>query len=76
MIAVGDSSGNISIFDVKRPDYSPLQDSKELEGKHTDVIWDLQWVDKAEKGETLVSIAGDGKVIEWSMKGLEFNELM
>lgn len=77
MIAVGDSSGNISIFDVKRNDNAPLCDSRELEGKHTDVIWEIQWVDKAEKGETLVSIAGDGKVIEWSMKkGLEFNELM
>ena len=34
-------------------------------------------MDKEGKGEALVSISGDGRVIEWSMKkGLEFTELM
>jgi len=47
-----------------------------LEGKHSDIIWELQWVDR-DKGESLVSISGDGRVIEWSMKkGLEFTNLM
>lgn len=62
---------------MKRKDNPLICDSWEIEGKHTDIIWEIQWVDKAEKGETLVSISGDGRVIEWSMKkGLEFNELM
>jgi hypothetical protein len=34
-------------------------------------------VDRDSKGESLVSVSGDGRVIEWSMKkGLEFTELM
>jgi hypothetical protein len=29
------------------------------------------------KSESLISISGDGRIIEWSMKkGLEYNELM
>lgn len=44
--------------------------------KHTDIVWEVQWVDKSTKGEFLVSISGDGRVIEWSMKkGLELTEL-
>ena len=77
LIAVGDSMGNISIYDVKKAENAPVAESKDIEGKHTDIIWELHWVDRGEKGETLVSISGDGKVIEWSMKkGLEFTELM
>lgn len=61
IIATGDSLGNIAIYDVKRKDSNlPLCDSREIEGKHTDIVWEIQWVDKAEKGETLVSISGDG----------------
>lgn len=34
-------------------------------------------MDRESKGESLVSVSGDGRVIEWSMKkGLEFTELM
>jgi len=76
LIAVGDSHGNISIFNVKSNDKHPIADSKDIEGKHTDIIWEIQWVDREAKGESLVSISGDGRVIEWSMKkGLEFIEL-
>jgi hypothetical protein len=33
-------------------------------------------VTRENKGEFLVSISGDGRIIEWSMKkGLELNEL-
>ena len=77
LIAVGDSHGNIAIYSIKNSDSKPIAESKDLEGKHTDIIWELKWVEKDGKGETLVSISGDGRVIEWSMKkGLEFTELM
>lgn len=38
----------------------------------------VQWVNKGvERGETLVSISTDGRVVEWSMKkGLSFSPLM
>ncbi len=73
---MGDSHGNIAIYNVRGNDSKPLFDSKDLEGKHTDIIWELQWIEKKDKGEFLVSISGDGRIIEWSMKkGLEFTEL-
>lgn len=38
----------------------------------------VKWVNKGvERGETLVSISTDGRVVEWSMKkGLSFSPLM
>jgi dynein intermediate chain 4, axonemal len=76
LIAVGDSHGNIAIYNVRGTDMKPIAESKDLDGKHTDVIWELQWVEKKDKGEFLISISGDGRIIEWSMKkGLEFTEL-
>jgi hypothetical protein len=77
LIAVGDSHGNIAIYNIRTNDSKPIAESKDLEGKHTDIVWEIQWVDRESKGESLVSVAGDGRVIEWSMKkGLEFTELM
>jgi len=76
LIAVGDSQGSIAIFNVCKPDNKPIADSKDLEGKHTDIVWQVQWVER-EKGEVLISVSGDGRVIEWTIKkGLEFTELM
>lgn len=76
LIAIGDSHGNIAIFNIRSDDTKPIYDSKDLEGKHTDIIWELQWVDKEAKPEALVSISGDGRVLEWSMKkGLEMTDL-
>ena len=44
--------------------------------KHTDIVWEIQWIYKEGKEETLVSVSGDGRVIEWSLrKGLECAEL-
>ena len=76
-MAVGDSHGNIQIFNLMDEDSSkPMVESKELEGRHTEIIWELQWVHRENKGEFLISISGDGRIIEWSMnKGLELNEL-
>ena len=76
MIAVGDSHGNIAVFNVKGDSTEPIVQSRDLEGRHTEIIWELQWVTRENKGEFLVSISGDGRIIEWSMKkGLELNEL-
>lgn len=76
-LAVGDSVGGIMIFDVQSDEGTPIADSREIDEKHTDIIWELTWVEKPSKGECIVSISGDGRVIEWNLKkGLEFNELM
>lgn len=75
-IAAGDSHGNIQIYNIRSDDLTPIAESKDLEGKHTDIIWELQWVDRDTKGEALVTISGDGRVIDWHMKrGLELLEL-
>lgn len=77
LVAIGDSSGNIAIYNVKSSDTKPIAESKDLEFKHTDIVWDIQWVQRENKGESLISISGDGKIIEWSLrKGLEYTELM
>lgn len=77
LVAIGDSGGNIAIYNVKASDVKPIAESKDLQDKHTDVVWDIQWVQRENKGESLVSISGDGKIIEWSLrKGLEYSELM
>lgn len=50
--------------------------SRDLDGRHTEIIWELHWVQREGKGESLISISGDGRIIEWSMKkGLELTEL-
>lgn len=77
LIACGDSMGSIMIFDSQSDDEIPIADSREIDEKHTDIVWDVKWVEKQSKDECLVSVSGDGRVIEWSLKkGLEFNELM
>jgi len=49
-------------------------------GKHYDPVWDMKWVererilgDEQSKGEILVTISTDGRVIQWNLKhGLEY----
>ena len=49
-----------------------------LAEKHMDPVWLVKWVNKgAERGEALVSISTDGRVVEWGMKkGLASTTLM
>ena len=77
MVAVGDSHGNISIFNVRDTENSlPFASSKDIANKHTDIIWEIQWVTRDNKAEALISISGDGRIVEWSMKkGLEYSDL-
>jgi len=82
LIATGCYNGVVAIYDIRVPEDRPIADSKLLPGKHLDVVWETQWVPKnssggGDKGETLVSISSDGRVVEWSMKkGLEYQDLM
>jgi len=77
LVAIGDSHGNIAIYNVRSNSTKPIAESKDLEGKHSDIVWEIHWVQRENKGESLISVSGDGRVIEWSLKkGLEFTELM
>lgn len=79
LLAVGLYDGTVCIFDVRKQDSKPILESAHSSGgKHTDPVWQLAWVDQgAERGEVLVSISTDGRVIQWNMKkGLEHVPLM
>eukprot|EP00743_Colponemidia_sp_Colp-15_P002272 GILK01002462.1.p1 GENE.GILK01002462.1~~GILK01002462.1.p1 ORF type:complete len:844 (-),score=167.91 GILK01002462.1:272-2803(-) len=78
LLAAGFYDGVVAIYDVRKPDNKPVLDNAQLAGKHSDTVWEVQWVDRgSEKGEALVSISTDGRVVEWSMKkGLEHTDLM
>lgn len=41
LIAVGDSHGNIAIYNIRTSDSKPIAESKDLEGKHTDIVWEV-----------------------------------
>ena len=77
LVACGDSHGNISIFNVRDTESNaPFASSKDIPNKHTDIIWEIQWVQRENKAEALISISGDGRIVEWSMKkGLEYTDL-
>ena len=77
LIAAGAYDGSVAIFDLRNSDRKPLLSSSNSIGKHSDAVYEIQWIDKEGKGETLISISGDGKVIEWSMKkGLDYTNLI
>eukprot|EP00359_Climacostomum_virens_P008697 CAMPEP_0204920000 /NCGR_PEP_ID=MMETSP1397-20131031/17134_1 /ASSEMBLY_ACC=CAM_ASM_000891 /TAXON_ID=49980 /ORGANISM="Climacostomum Climacostomum virens, Strain Stock W-24" /LENGTH=800 /DNA_ID=CAMNT_0052093647 /DNA_START=997 /DNA_END=3396 /DNA_ORIENTATION=- len=76
IIAVGCYDGVVAIYDVRQKESKPIADSSEVAGKHIDIVWETQWV-SMEKGESLVSIGADGRVVEWSIKkGLEYYDLL
>jgi WD40 repeat protein len=79
-VAVGDSHGNIAIYNIQKcvttGNCSPDHESKNVENKHNDIVWEVKWITRSEREETLVSISGDGRIIEWSLrKGLELTDL-
>ncbi len=76
LLATGTYDGVVAIYDLRKKDGKPVAENKELKAKHSDAIWEVHWVGKgskgSEKGEGLVSISSDGRIVEWSMKkGLE-----
>jgi len=79
LLAAGLYDGTVCIYDVRKKDEEkPMLESGHTNGKHTDPVWGLKWVDQgADKGEVLVSISTDGRVTQWNMKkGLENQDLM
>eukprot|EP01028_Stygiella_incarcerata_P006955 TRINITY_DN2838_c0_g2_i1.p1 TRINITY_DN2838_c0_g2~~TRINITY_DN2838_c0_g2_i1.p1 ORF type:complete len:579 (-),score=208.93 TRINITY_DN2838_c0_g2_i1:424-2160(-) len=78
VLGAGLRDGTLAIFDIrKKGDEEVLKSSLDM-GQHMDAVWEVQWVDKgSDRGEKLVSISGDGRVCEWSIKkGLERVDLM
>lgn len=81
LIAAGTIDGIVAVWDIRRKSDKPITENKELPGKHSDSVWEVQWIGKGAKGtdkvESLVSISSDSRIAEWSMKkGLEYTNLM
>ena len=84
-MACGTYDGVVAIYDIRKKDGKPVaenKENKEINGKHSDAIWEVHWVGKGGKSndkgqEGLISISSDGRIVEWSMKkGLEYTDLM
>lgn len=77
LLAAGFKGGELAIYDCRSKSNNPILTSFDLDNKHLDDIFELEWIDKGlNKGESLVSIGGDCKVFEWNIKkGLESAEL-
>lgn len=79
LLAVGLYDGGIAIYDGRVVQGGePVLEATHQSGKHSDPVWQVEWVDRgSERGEALVSVSSDGRVVEWSTsKGLEHTELM
>ncbi len=94
LLAVGLLDGSIMIYDLRKRQNTPVLQNGYVsflvlysltilllcrEIQHHDPVWDLKWVDRgAERGESLVSVSTDGRILMWDIKkGLEVrSELM
>jgi len=77
ILAVGLYDGSIGIYDTRDKDTEPIMKADFDTGQHTDPVWKVKWVDFGDRGETLVSISTDSKVVRWTTsKGLERTLLM
>ncbi|XP_053549195.1 dynein axonemal intermediate chain 4 [Bombina bombina] len=83
LLAVGMYNGTVAIYDVQNKDCAPLLDSSDNPHGHASPVWQLKWImqDKPSlgevKGEILVSISADGRIIKWNIrKGLDCIDLM
>uniref|UniRef100_A0A7S1NDI3 Dynein axonemal intermediate chain 4 n=1 Tax=Eutreptiella gymnastica TaxID=73025 RepID=A0A7S1NDI3_9EUGL len=78
LLAVGHADGALALYDVRKAGNAPILKSTVSGGQHTGTIWQCKWVLKGkDRGESLVSIAADGRVTDWSIKkGLECTNLL
>jgi WD40 repeat protein len=77
MLAIGCYDGTLAVFDAGRVleggPTTPTVVSERSLGAHTEPVWQLQWLPRADvtDGQVLVSISTDGRVCEWvSKKGV------
>jgi len=80
MLAVGCTDGIVCVYNVRDRSDQPILDSFDCPDKHACAVWQLKWIERenaAEKSERLISVAADGRVVEWLIrKGLECTDLM
>jgi len=73
LLAVGNTDGTLALYDVRKHGNTPALKTTVSTGQHTGTIWEVKWVERGKgRGENLISISADGRVLEWSIKkGLE-----
>lgn len=77
LLGAGMYDGTIAIYDLALESNAPAVDSSQAIAQHKDAVWQVKWVDRGEKGEVLVSMSTDGRVMEWSLKkGISSKEIM
>ena len=81
LLAVGLYNGVTLIYNVARESSTVAIDSYDSPGKHGGPVWALEWVERErggdERGEVLISVSHDGRVVQWTMrKGFESLDLM
>ena len=65
MIATGSCDGVVAIYDVRKKGDKPAAESSQMLEKHIDTVWEVKWHDQgSEKGENLISISSDGRIVE------------
>jgi len=82
LLAVGCTDGTVCVYNVRSREDAAILDSFDCPGKHASPVWQLKWIERDNheadnNNERLVSVAADGRVVEWSIrKGLECTDLM
>lgn len=68
LLAVGNTEGRIVIYDIRKDTNIPAIKTTLTSGQHTGAVWELKWVARRkERGEFLLSISGDGRVVQWAV---------
>jgi hypothetical protein len=78
LIATGHYDGTVAVFDTRNEEDKPVLESGQTTSKHTDAVWQVQWINKPGRdGELIVSISTDGRVTAWDVKkGITSTPLM
>jgi len=78
LIATGCQDGVVAIYDLRTKSDRPVAESSQMLEKHIDSVWEVKWHEQgSEKGENLISVSSDGRIVEWSItKGLECRDLL
>ncbi|XP_072540329.1 dynein axonemal intermediate chain 4 [Salminus brasiliensis] len=70
-LAVGMHDGSIAVYNVQCSEKTPIIDSSHCAHKHMGPVWQVKWINYERglsgesKGETLISVAADGRVCKW-----------
>ncbi|EKG08452.1 dynein intermediate chain, putative [Trypanosoma cruzi] len=68
LLAVGNMEGGILIYDIQKDSNVPAIKTTLTSGQHTGAVWEMKWVARGkERGEFLMSISGDGRVVQWAV---------